>query len=270
MLVFWRVDMKYKKIMLFFSVAAFLSLVLRFIQIEYAIDLTTGFYKAEVLGLGGLITVAILAFAAITAAFSFTTHRRPDHPPKPNIPLSVCSALFAILIIAEMLLEGFPPNTILWQVIFLKIASVMLVLLLTAFAIKKFINISIPTIAYSFFAIYLIFKLIFSFSAISSLALISDNILLIAAYCSALVFAICFAKLYNEMDTEKGFKKLLASGLVSVIICFAQSIPHIVYNLLNGNSYLHTPLRTSFSVLFLGVFILAFLLSHFSKENACE
>ena len=262
--------MKYKKIMLFFSVALLLSLVLRFIQLQYAVDSLTGFYKAEFLSLGSYITLIILAFAAMAAIFSFTSHRSPDHPPKLNIPLGFCSVIFAISIITEMLLEGFPQNSILWQAILLKISGILLVAFLTVFALKRFIAIPIPSVCYSLFAIYLMFKLISCFSAVSNLALISDNILLIGAYCSSLVFAVCFAKLYNGMDAEKGFKKLMASGLVSVVFCFTQSVPHIIYNLLNGNSYLHTPLRTSFGVFFLGVFIFSFLLSHFSKENACE
>ncbi len=212
----------------------------------------------------------IFAFCAMAAIFSFTSHRSPEHPPKPNTPLSVCSLLFAISIIFEMFYESFAPGTILWQIIFLRITAILFVAFLVLFALNRFMNIPLYQVIYSFFALYIMFKTIFGFSAISSLALISDNILLIASYCASLLFAVNFAKLYNKMDTEKGFKKLLASGLVSVILCFTQSIPHIVFNLLNQNVYLHTSMATNINLLFLGIFILSFLLSHFSKENACE
>ncbi len=262
--------MKYKKIMLFFCVAIPLCIALRFMELQYIVEAKTGFYKSEFTGYGNAIIAVIFAFAVMTAVFSFTSHRSPEHPPKPNIPLSICSFILAISIVAEMFLESFAPDIIIWQVVFLRISEILAAAFLVLFGLNKFINIPIHQVIYAFFPIYIIFKIIFSFTAISSLALISDNILLIASYCTSLLFAVSFAKLYNKMDTEKGFKRLLASGLVSVILCFTQSIPHIIYNLLNNNVYLHTSMHTNINLLFLGIFILTFLLSHFSKENACE
>lgn len=262
--------MKYKKIMLFFSVALPLCVILRFIQLEFIIETATGFFKQEFEVFGGYITAVIFAFCAMAAIFSFTSHRSPEHPPKPNIAISLSSLLFAVSIIFEALTESSAQVVSTWQMSLLRISGILAAVYLIIFALKRFVDIPLPAIASAVLPLYLIFKIIFNFSAISALALISDNILLIAAYCVSLLFAISFVKLYNNSDTERNFRKLLATGLSSVILCLTQSVPHIIVNVSNGYNYLHTSMAANINLLFLGLFIAAFIFSHFSKENACE
>ena len=59
----------------------------------------------------------------------------------------------------------------------------------------------------------------------------------------------------------------MASGLVSIVLCFTQSIPHIIINLTTHNGYLHTSNADNFSVLSFGIFIAVFTFSHFSAKN---
>ena len=82
-----------------------------------------------------------------------------------------------------------------------------------------------------------------------------------------LLFFLSFGKLYNGIDTERNFRKLMASGLVSAVLCFTQSIPHIIINLVTDNGYLHTSNADNFSVLSFGMFIAVFTFSHFSAKN---
>ena len=101
----------------------------------------------------------------------------------------------------------------------------------------------------------------------SSLAHISDNVLLLAAYCAVLIFFLNYAKLYNNIDNEKNFRKMLASGLVSASLSLTQSLPHIVVNIASGNKYLHVSHISNISVLLMGIFVLTFLVSHFFIGN---
>ena len=105
------------------------------------------------------------------------------------------------------------------------------------------------------------------FSLISKLTLISDYMLLLAAFCYLLLFTLSFSKLYNNSNPERNFKFLLATGLGSASLCFTIAIPHIVFNLLNGFNYLHTSIFSNITLLFLGIFIIVFLISYFSRKN---
>lgn len=59
----------------------------------------------------------------------------------------------------------------------------------------------------------------------------------------------------------------MASGLVSVVLCFTQAVPHIIINLVTDNGYLHTSNAANLSLLGFGLFIAAFTFSHFSLKN---
>lgn len=262
--------MKYKKIMLFFSFALPLCLILRYFQLNFIIETNTGFFKQEFEHYGFYMLAVLFAFLILTAVFSFTSHRSPEQPPRPNIFMSGSALLFGISIAFEIFGESLPQNIAPWQETLFRISGIIAIIYLALFAINKFIYIPFLDKASPLLAIYLICKIIVSFSSISSLALISDNILLLCAYCVCLLFSVNFAKVYNEIDTEKGFRKLLATGLCSVILCFSQAVPHIVYNASNGFNYLHTSMEANINILFMGLFIASFIFSHFSKKNACS
>lgn len=262
--------MKYNKIILFFGFALPVSMILRFLQLFYIVESDTGFFKQEFNNYGYYIMAVIFAFTAATAVFSFFSHRSPEHPPTVNIGLSLSSFALAVSIVVELFLGGAEFGTIIWQTILLRVFGIASAVWFAAFSIKDFMNLRIPAISFSIPTVYFVLKIICSFAGISSLALISDNILLIGANCVSLLFMLNFAKLYNNIDTERGFRKLLASGLASVILCFTQSVPNIVFHFSTEGGYLHTAMVTNFNVLFTGIFIVAFVFSHFSHSNACE
>lgn len=262
--------MKFKKIILFFLVALPLSVALRIIQLTYIIETSTGFFRQEFEAYGGYMLAVIFAFSLAVAIFAFTSHRSPEHPPKPNIALSLTSAALGFSILYELAAESFPAVVQGWQITLLHITGIATAAYLVAFAVKKFVDFPLPPVCSVIPTVYLILRVICDFTSISSLALISDNLILMAAYCVSLLFMLNLAKLYNGVDREYNFRKLMASGLAAIILCFTQSVPHIVINVVTGFSYLHTSMAANVTVLFWGLFISAFVFSHFSYKNACE
>ena len=260
--------MKYKQIILFFVIALPVSLSLRFTQLFQIVEPNTGFFKSEFQGVGGVITIIIIAIALVLALFSFFSHRSPEKPPKVNLGLGLSSGLLAAAIAIELYFGSATFGTIMWQKAALYVFGIAAILWFAAYSIKDFINIPLPALTSLIPCVYFILKIICNFAGISSLALISDNILLITSYCAVLLFMISFAKLYNNVDSERGFKKLLATGLASVTLCFTQSIPNIAYHFAIKEGYTHTAMVTNLSIFFTGVFIMAFLFTHFSKKNA--
>lgn len=260
--------MKYKKIVLFFCIALPLCTLMRFLQLAFTVDTETGFFKPEYKTVGYYLLAFILAFCAVTVILCFIGHRNPEHPPKKNIFISLSAILFAFTIGTELLSESFSGAVRAWQSALLTVTGVAATLFLLAYGANGFVRFKIPPIFSVAPAAYFIMRIICDFTSVSSLALITDNVLLLAAYCFNLLFFICFGKLYNKIDTEYNFRRMLATGMGSVILCFTQSVPHFIINAVTGNGYCHTSLACNASLFAGGLFIAVFIFSHFSYKNS--
>jgi len=259
--------MKYEQIILFWVIALPVSLALRFIQLFHIVEANTGFYKPDFELWGGVITAIIIAIVLIVFLFAFFVQKVPEKPSKVGLSLGVSSGVLAFATAIELFLGGETFGLIKWQRVSLYLVGILFVLWLIVFAIKDFINIKLPEITAIIPCIYFVLKIICNFAGISSLALISDNILLIMTYCAVLLFMLELAKAYNGINSKRGYNKLLAFGLSSVVLCFVQSIPNIAFHLSVEGGYLHTAMVTNFAMLFTGVFIASFVLTNYSYKN---
>lgn len=259
--------MKYKKIILFFCIALPVSVLMRMLELYFTVDTKTGFFKPEYKSMGYYLLIMIIAFCAVTALLCFTSHRNPEHPPKKNPVLGAASFLMAAGIGLELFAESFAGTVLKWQTSLLMVAGLASVLYFIVYGAGMFAKIKIPPVCAAVPAIYFIARIICTFTSISSLALITDNVLMLSAYCVALLFFLCFGKLYNGIDTEYNFRKLLAAGLSCIILCFTQSVPHIIINITTDNGYLHTSNASNIALLITGIFVAVFTFSHFSFNN---
>lgn len=262
--------MKYKKILLFFLIALPLSIGLRLTQLLFTIEAKTGFFLPEFEKYGVYILVIIFAFSLLTAIFAFSSHRSPQNAPKPNVFMSVSAVLLSLAIFYEINNETFPLIIKAWQRDLLFVFAIATGVFFILFSARLFIDFKLPRVFYIVPTFYFVLRVVCYFTATSSLALISDNLILMGTYIAVLIFMLQFTKLYNNVDTERNFRKLMASGLCSVILCFTQSLPHIIMNFITDFGYQHTSMIANITILFTGIFILAFCLSHFSYKNACE
>lgn len=259
--------MKYKKIILFFCIALPASILMRLLELYFTIDTKTGFFKPEYKNIGYYLLILIIAFCTVTALLCFTSHRNPEHPPRKNPILGAASFLMAAGLGLDLFGESFVEAIMKWQTAVLMVSGLASIVYFIAFGVGMFADINIPPVCTAVPTVYFIARIICSFTAISSLALITDNVLMLAAYCVALLFFLCFGKLYNKIDVDYNFRKLMAAGLSSVTLCFTQSIPHIIINIMSGNGYLHTSNASNISLLITGIFIGVFTFSHFSLGN---
>ena len=259
--------MKYEKIILFFCIALPLSVSMRLLQLFFTVEPETGFFKPYYRTPGILLLIVILAFCAVTVILSFTSHRNPEHPPRVNPLLSAASVFLALSVCYELFHEVSSASVKQWQSALLILTGLAAVFFFIFYAVSPYVGFSLPRLCAVLPVIYFIMRIICSFTAISSLALISDNIMVTACYCLILLFMLSFAKLCNGVDTEYNFRRLLAFGLSSVILCAAQSIPHIAFNLAAACGYNHTSGPANVSILAAGIFIAVFTFSHFSRKN---
>lgn len=255
--------MKLSKITAFFCIGTPICVALRIFQVLFTIELKTGFYTKEYEVIGKVISAVIFAFCVFLYLFCFKYYKSPEKPPKQNIVLSVTAIGLAAVTVAQSFFDTGITLSSAWQILIIKIIGIITAFYFIWFAVSKYINKTVLSLIHIIPCIFMIFRTAFIFIDTSVLAHITDNVLLIATYCVVMVFFVNFAKLYNGVDSDKNFKKLLASGMVSVSLCFTQSIPHIIVNLSSNNGYLHVSHIANISTLVMGIFILVFLISHF-------
>lgn len=259
--------MKINKIITFFGLSVILAAILRFFQIKYTIEFATGFFIGNYEGFGYFMLLAIFLAALLCGIFAFTYYKNPDKTPVKSIVLGVASFLPAVTVVLENFgnQSNFIVNPI--QDILLKIAAVLTSLFFVAFGVGKFIDFKFPDLVAIVPAIYFIIKMVVDFAKISSLAIISDYILSIAAYCVILLFFIAFAKLYNNINDERNFKKIFAFGLSSAVLSLSQAIAYFAINFVTNHPYNHIGVATNLNFVAFGLFITAFELVYFSGET---
>ena len=259
--------MKLNKIILFFLISLPASVIMRFLQLYFTTDIKTGFYKTESAGYGTVLLLLIFLFCAANFVFSRFVFNRPEHPPAGNVTLSVSSMALAISIFCEIFSGTRADSLVLWQYTTLNIFGIAAALYFVVFSVIPLVNLTLPPVFSCLPVMYILILIVCDFTTISKLALIPENIILLAVYCFLLLFFLHFAKLYNNTDNEKNFKNILSFGSTSVILCLTNSIPSITANTISGFEYSHISIFTNFTVLFFGLFISAFLSAHFSKRN---
>lgn len=260
--------MKYKKILLFFCIALPSSILMRLLELYFTIDTKTGFFKTEYKSMGYYLLIFIIAFCAVSAVLCFTSHRNPEHPPRKNRLVGAASVLMAVGIGTELINDfAVSPNNIKWQTFIVIISGLASAVFFVIYGIGMFVKINMSPVCTAIPVVYFTARIICSFTAVSSLALITDNVLMLTAYCVALLFFLCFGKLYNKIDVDYNFRKLMASGFACVILCLTQAVPHIIINITTQNGYLHTSNASNIALLITGIFVGTFTFSHFSFNN---
>lgn len=261
--------MKTKTITASFFVFLVLSVISRFIQILYTVDYTTGFFKSSSKNFGISLSLVTVIACVVCAIFAFKVYKKPENAPKQNFILELSSLAFAIVLGVELFTEKLSVRILPWQQLGLKIFGLLTVVYFAIFAFCSTSKLNKIRILSIVPIVYFLMRLICAFITVSSLSIISDNVLLIASYCLIVLFMLNFAKLYNGIETDTNFRKLLATGLTCGLITFTKAVPNIVLNLIKPNFYTRTQLISSISLLFCGLFILVFVFSYFSKKN-CE
>lgn len=262
--------MSFKKIFVLFCISLPLCIAARICQIACATEYSTGF---SVIGREwvGFLTLGLICVAcAIVAFLSFKTYKNPEKPPMTKTLLSVFACIVAVALLRELIFEDMSPTMPAWQVLALKVTTVLCAGYFAVLAASGIAGFKLPMLSHALPCVYAIVKTVSTFVNISSLALIYDNVLLIFAYCLLMLFFINYGKLYNGLDTEKGFRKLAATGLAAANVCVAQSIAALSINIFGSTPYPHADNGVMWSLLGMSLFIIGFLWEYFYKVETEE
>ncbi len=261
--------MRYGKIMLAFWIILPLSVILRAAQLYFTVDAKTGFFLPEFEFYGNLMLILIFLCALVVIIFSFNSHRSPERVAKNNIFISFFSILFGASILICGLFEKFPSVVPSWQISVLKVLGYLTSAFLIVFGLTIFLKFKLQPILTVLPVLYLIARIIADFTSISTLAIISDNLIIMAAYSLSLLSFFYFSKFCNKISSDWDNRKLLAFGLSASLLCLVQSVPNLFFLAFSQKNYIHTSLNSNVNLLNMGLLILIFILSHFSYNNAC-
>ena len=260
--------MKLNKIMTFFYIGLPICMILRMIQIAFTIDFESGFYKEGYIEYSNGILFVIVLFCAALMFFCYKAFEAPKNIPNGNFLLATGSTILSASLVYEVYKEVLPNIIFNWQNFLIKGFGILAAVYFILIAFQCGLKIKIHPMLHIVPVIYLIIKTVFTFINISSLAIISDNIFIMAAYCVTLLFFVNYLKLYNDIDDECNFRKILATGLCSSVICLTQSVSYFTVNFISDIQYTHTDSITNLTLLGLGCFSLFFVISHFSIQKS--
>ena len=255
--------MNIKRILICFFAALPVCVAMRFFQITNTIDFENGFFIPQKETLGYLLLVGMLVACAAMAVVSFTGVKKFSPLPKTNWLLGLSSGFVAGRLFVELFGEVMSFAMPAWQVLVVKFVTVITAVYFTLVLLDGLFKIKIPPMFHVIPAIYAVTKTIFTFINISALSVISDNVLLMASYCVLMLFFINYARIFNEIDTQKSIKKVVGYGFVAVILCITSSLPIIIINLTSSNKYLHSNISVGNTLFTIGCFIAVFLCEYF-------
>ncbi len=261
------VAMRYKHIMLSLGISLPVCVLLRTYQLLFMIEGKTGFVGRNYTFLSTAIMVVIFSAVALNAIFGATVHRSPKKGPKVNIVLGISAMLLGGAIIYDSVDSVVEMPTTSWQNFLLVIMGCVCAVWFLAYGAKAVYNYKLPHLTYTIPVIYWAAKFIVVFTSISPLTLITDNVFVLISYCAVLIFMFEFAKVANNIDKETTYKKLLSSGVASVILCIVSSLPRLIATSSGSIESLHDSVSSVFVSLVTGIFILAYTVSHFSNSN---
>ena len=262
--------MNFKKVLLCYCVGVPICVVARIFQIVFATEYNTGFFARGKETVGWLLLALIGAACVAFGVIAFKAYKTPEKPPKIGLALSITSVFAAVMLVYELICENMPLTMPAWQVTAVKFVTLLCAVYFLALSLQSFTEFKMPLLAHAVPCVYAIIKTIATFINISSLPLISDNILLVAGYCLLMLFFINYGKLYNRVDGESGFRKVLACGLAAANLCISQSLSVVVINVFESKAYLHADLSVMGSLLAIGLFITVFIYDYFYKTEKEE
>ena len=251
-----------------YSLAAALPIcsIIRILQIVFWVEYSNGFYFSGKEFLGNLCLVLIAFICGALSFFSYKIEKISVIIPKRDWVLAVASVIVSITLFRELFGENLPMTMLASQVLLLKLTTAFTAVYFLIFALKCIINFKMIPLLHIMPIIYATIKTVFSFINLSSLALISDNILLLASYCSLMLFFISYGKLYNGIK-EKGFKKYLATSIATIVITITASLPNLIINIFGKEPYIHTNANVLITLLAFGVFVMVFAYKTMNKKE---
>lgn len=258
--------MKYKKIMSIFAIVSICSIVIRTVYVFFALD-KNGFTLSRFEQMGYKMMVVIFGGIVTSAVLGALVHRYPEKPPVISIPLGISATILGVYMILDLFILETSPAVPSWEINMIKLLGVVCGLIWIIYSLSGLIKVKIPAMCFVVPVAYWIFRLIYVFTMLNTLAVTTGHILLLVSSCANLLFAFFLSRLMNGVDKEYNFKKLMASGIASVSLSGCFSVPYIITYLLGNGAVFVEGFSSVLLTFVTGVFNLVFLICYFRDKN---
>lgn len=259
--------LKYKNIITLLFTMLPICIVLRTLQAIYTIDSSTGFMINDNLGTGIAMLAAAGIITALCAVCASTVRRLPQKLPEGSVLLGVGSLAMSIGFAFELAFEIYATRIPAWQITTLKALSAASALFMLAFAFSCFAGFKLPRVLFVLPVFYGIVKLLLTFTEISAIPIITDNVLAVLANAAVLFFLLQVAKIANGIVNDKTHRVTFAAAVCAIFLCAVTALPTLYMCFAYPTSLLHTSVASAVFELCAGTFAALFILSFFSLNN---
>lgn len=261
--------MKHLKIFIFSAFILISTVVLRTIQLIFLTDAKTGFFKDGMEGLGTII-MAIIIVATVISSLLIFVFKKENLNPNPSSSLFLgCASIFAGIanlaepFISQVSLNAVPQLLIALRVIFIILTGLTFcwfgISILFGAKLKPALSI-IPIISY-------VIRLMSSFICFTGMSNISENLYDVLMLITTLIFFLLFGKGICGINESETHRKLFSCGIAAILFSAASSIPCLIVYFSGNSAFVHVPVDSPVTGLFMAIFILAYLVDICKKRT---
>lgn len=261
--------MKHLKILIFSAFALISTVVLRTVQLIFLTDAKTGFFKDGMEGIGTMIMAIIIGVIAVSSLLVFVFKKENLNPTPSSSLFLGCAALFAgIANLTEPFVSQISLNSVPQLLLALRIILIILtgitfcwfgISILFGAKFKPALSI-IPIISY-------VIRLMSSFICFTGMSNISENLYDVLMLITTLIFFLLFGKAVCGLAGSKTYRKLFGCGIAASLFSAASSIPCLIVYFSGNSAFVHIPVDSPVTGLFMAIFISAYLVDICKKRT---
>lgn len=261
--------MKYQRLFVFSFFSLISVVAIRCIQLIFLTDITTGFFKTGLEGMGTALTVFLVALIALSTMMIFLSKKEKIDPiPSPSYFLGGTLILAGLAHIIEPLLgtealTTVPEILLKLRLIMLPVAGIVFIYFGLAVILEKNPHFGLSV----FLVLSLVIRLMTSFISFTGMSNISENMFDVLMLIFTLIFILIFGKAICGISRSTSYRRLIAVGITAMLFTAASSLPSIIVSLF-GVTVNHTPIDSPVTGIFTALFIIAYLLNICKKSKA--
>ncbi len=286
-----KITGKFKKInpllpLYIIAVLLVAAIPLRTYQLLFITEYDTGFYKSvdwSVYALYGVAIVVILV-SAILVNLAKSVPSSKDEIRKKNAFLGVCTILFAIGILVDVIMafssillkdttgtvEGMASQENIVPLLLEAVAGVLSAIYMMMFGISHFDGRTTYS-QYRFLAltplVWSIFRIIVRFLRKISYVNIADLMLELFILASMMIFLLAFARISSGLSNERSMRSLFAAGYICIFFCLVTNIPRLIIGITGNSAYLPDEYPLSVADITFALFAVAYIVNAMKKAT---
>lgn len=259
--------MKYKHIVWTFVCILPFSVAVRFFQLFRLTEPETGFFVSEQRNTGIVLSVLIFAAILVYCVIAGFVNRCPLKTPRVTPLLGISAVTAGVFTLIESVNYVTQVNLFFWEKCLLGLLGPAAAVFLVMYGIKGFHNYKLYRPLYAIPSFYYIARLVCEFISVSKTAVIFQNLLNMCAIAAVLVFMLEWGKAANNINVERGYKRLLVSAGAAVLFCETAALPEFFLMIFNKSASEHQSMASLVSLAIIGVFVSVYIFHHFKNSN---